>query len=227
LIEDTAWGIGGSFQKKYLGTIGDIGTFSFDFAKTLTTGEGGMLLFKNKNICKRAQAWHDHGHENKPRLKRWEDTRRSSGFNFRMTELQAAVGLAQLKKFDKIFLKHKKNKDKVLSVIKNIKHIKYRTIPKDSIDASESIIFSFSEESKAKLFRKKLLEYKYSTKILPEATTWHFAGHWKHIKSLDRNSVFDYPKSYELLKRSVSIPVSFSMKRSFPKILKNVILNIL
>ena len=48
LIEDTAWGIGGRFQKKFLGTVGDIGTFSFDFAKTITTGEGGMILFKKK-----------------------------------------------------------------------------------------------------------------------------------------------------------------------------------
>ena len=50
LIEDTAWGIGGKYRNKFLGTIGEIGTFSFDFAKTITTGEGGMLVFKNKNI---------------------------------------------------------------------------------------------------------------------------------------------------------------------------------
>ena len=41
LIEDTAWGIGGKYRNKFLGTIGEIGTFSFDFAKTITTGEGG------------------------------------------------------------------------------------------------------------------------------------------------------------------------------------------
>ncbi len=50
LIEDTAWGIGGKYKKKYLGTIGDMGTYSFDFAKTITTGEGGMIVFKKKNI---------------------------------------------------------------------------------------------------------------------------------------------------------------------------------
>ena len=67
LIEDTAWGIGGRYKNKFLGTIGDIGTFSFDFAKTLTTGEGGMIVFKNKNLYLKAKAWHDHGHAGRTR----------------------------------------------------------------------------------------------------------------------------------------------------------------
>ena len=61
LIEDTAWGCGGKYKDKYLGTIGRMGTFSFDFAKSLTTGEGGMIIFKNKRDYLKAKAWHDHG----------------------------------------------------------------------------------------------------------------------------------------------------------------------
>ena len=68
LIEDTAWGCGGNLEKINLGNWGDIGTFSFDFAKTITTGEGGMITFKNENIYKKAAAWHDHGHENNPKI---------------------------------------------------------------------------------------------------------------------------------------------------------------
>ena len=56
-----------------------------------------MLVFKNKNHFLKAKAWHDHGHDNNPKVPRWEDTRSSSGFNFRMTELQGAVGISQLK----------------------------------------------------------------------------------------------------------------------------------
>ena len=102
LIEDTAWGLGASVDKKKLGTWGDIGTYSFDFAKTITTGEGGMIVFKKKSQFEKAKAWHDHGHENNPRVPRWEDTRKSSGFNFRMTEMQGAIGIAQLKKLEYI-----------------------------------------------------------------------------------------------------------------------------
>ena len=61
-----------------------------------------MLTFRDAHIAAKAAAWHDHGHENNPEVPRWEDTRSKSGFNFRMSELQAAVGLAQLRKLEKI-----------------------------------------------------------------------------------------------------------------------------
>ena len=88
LIEDAAWGCGGSLDGRALGTWGRMGTFSFDFAKTMTTGEGGMIVFRDKRDYERAAAWHDHGHENNPAVPRWEDTRSGSGFNYRMNELQ-------------------------------------------------------------------------------------------------------------------------------------------
>ena len=109
LIEDTAWGCGGYYNEVPLGTYGAIGTYSFDFAKTMTTGEGGMLVFKDEALYKKAAAWHDHGHENNPNLPRWEDSRSSSGFNYRMMELQGAVGLAQLKKLDYVVDKQRNN----------------------------------------------------------------------------------------------------------------------
>ncbi len=102
VIEDTAWGCGGKYGGKYLGTIGDIGTYSFDHAKAMTTGEGGMLVFKKKEHYLKATAWHDHGHENNKNYPRWRDTRKVQGFNFRMNELQGAVGLVQLKKLNKV-----------------------------------------------------------------------------------------------------------------------------
>ena len=113
LIEDTAWGCGGSLKGRHLGTWGDVGTFSFDFAKTITTGEGGMVICRSDEVFQRASAWHDHGHENNPKVPRWEDTRSSSGFNFRMTELQGAVGIAQLKKLEWIIQEQRQNKEKL------------------------------------------------------------------------------------------------------------------
>ena len=130
LIEDTAWGCGGKINNQYLGTIGDIGAYSFDFAKTITTGEGGMLVFKSKKKFELAKAWHDHGHENNPKVPRWEDTRKSSGFNFRMTEMQGAVGLAQLKKLDYIVKKQNSNYKAIWDAIRDIKGIEKRLYPK-------------------------------------------------------------------------------------------------
>ena len=217
LIEDTAWGIGGMYNNKFLGTLGDIGTFSFDFAKTLTTGEGGMLLFRKKEHFLKAKAWHDHGHENNPKVPRWEDTRSSSGFNFRMTELQGAVGISQLKKFNNIFNKHRKNKNIILKKLKKFKQIRIRELPNNSIDASESLIFSFRNSNLAKKFRKIFFKKGYSTKILPEALSWHFAGKWTHIKELNLNKNNSYNVSLNKLNKHVSLQIFYKMNNDYPQ----------
>tara|TARA_X000000368_G_C22999588_1_gene698329 strand:+ start:390 stop:1538 length:1149 start_codon:yes stop_codon:yes gene_type:complete len=223
LIEDTAWGIGGKFNNKFLGTLGEIGTFSFDFAKTITTGEGGMLLFSKKKYFLKAKAWHDHGHENNPSVPRWEDTRSSSGFNFRMTELQGAVGISQLNKFNDIFKKHKKNRDKIINKLKKFKNIKLRKYPKNCKDAPESLIFSFKNKDLAKKFRQRLLKKGYSTKILPEAITWHFAGKWGHMKELDlkKNNFFKKSKNY--LDKFVSLQIFYNMDKKYPLAIEQTI----
>ena len=219
LIEDTAWGIGAKYQNKYLGNIGDIGTYSFDFAKSLTTGEGGMIVFKNKKDFLLGKAWHDHGHENNPKLPRWEDSRSSSGFNYRMNELQGAVGIVQLKKFKKLFNVQHKNREKIIKKIKNFKEIKIRSKPENTTEAPESLIFSFKNKNLAKNFRINFLKKGFSTKILPEAISWHFAGKWQHIKELNLNKFNNFEKSEEILNRSVSIPIFYKMKDSFPNLI--------
>ena len=228
LIEDTAWGLGGSYKNKKLGTHGDIGAFSFDFAKTLTTGEGGMLCFKNKSIFQKACAWHDHGHENNPKVPRWEDTRTDSGFNFRMNEMQGAVGIAQLKKIHFIIKKQRNNYYRIKKEISSIEDIEFRHYPGGSYVSADALIFLMPSKLKAIKCRKELLKQKISTKILPEATTWHFAGHWQHIKKIKKkysNLKKAFPKSKSILERAVSIPIFLKMENRFAKKVKKSILN--
>lgn len=213
LIEDTAWGCGAKFKNKFLGTWGDIGAYSFDFAKTLTTGEGGMLLFNSKSKFEKAKAWHDHGHENNPKFPRWEDTRSSSGFNFRMTEMQGAVGLAQLKKLNFILDKQRKNHDKIWHNISSIPGVSKRHYPLGSKISADALIIFLKSSTIAKKCRKELLKIGISTKILPEAYTWHFASEWKHIPSI-KNLKNGFPKSKNYLERCVSIPIFIKMSKN-------------
>lgn len=225
IIEDTAWGCGGYFGKKRLGTIGRIGTFSFDFAKSLTTGEGGMIVFKEKKDYLAAKAWHDHGHENNPKLPRWEDSRKKSGFNYRMTELQAAVGLAQLKKLSKILRLHKKNRNLIWHKIKSLK-IELREIPKKNIETFEALIFFVKNNQIAKNCRKNLNKLGIYTKILPEATTWHFSKYWSHIPELKKKHKYldkDFKQSDSILKRSISLPINIKMSRKLPNLILKAI----
>tara|TARA_B100001059_G_C17811283_1_gene572430 strand:+ start:679 stop:1836 length:1158 start_codon:yes stop_codon:yes gene_type:complete len=230
LIEDTAWGCGGKFKNKFLGTWGEMGTFSFDFAKNITTGEGGMILFKNKKEYEKAAAWHDHGHENNPKKQRWEDTRKSSGFNFRMSELQGAVGIAQLKKLSIIINKHRKNKSKIWKLISKNKNIVQRQIPKGSYETADALIIKLKNKNLALRLREELLKFKISTKILPEAYTWHFASTWSHIKELKKeykNLEKKFTKSKRIIEKCVSIPIFFNMKNDFLKKINTAVKNTL
>ena len=82
-----------------------------------------MIVLSQKTFLN-AKAWHDHGHENNPKFPRWEDTRKTSSFNYRMNELQKAIGLAQLRKLNYIIKSQRKIYNSIWDSIKKIKGIK-------------------------------------------------------------------------------------------------------
>ncbi len=231
LIEDTAWGCGGSLDNKFLGTWGDIGTFSFDFAKTITTGEGGMITIQNKEIFNKAVAWHDHGHENNPNLARWEDSRSGTGFNYRMMEIQGALGIAQLRKLPQIVKMQRNNSHKIWNYISDLGCVQKRPEPEKSYSTSDALVLITERKEHASKIRKSLLSNGISTKILPEAITWHFAGLWEHIPSLQnahKYKIRDYLKfSEEILSRSVSLPISVRQSEHFPEKVRKAIVDIM
>ena len=100
VIEDCAEAIGTKVGNKRVGTYGDCSTFSFFGNKTITTGEGGMVLFKNKENYEKGILLRDHGMSKTKKY--WHEI---VGFNYRMTNLQAAVGVAQMERFEKIVQK--------------------------------------------------------------------------------------------------------------------------
>jgi 8-amino-3,8-dideoxy-alpha-D-manno-octulosonate transaminase len=215
IIEDTAWGCGGKLHEKYLGTIGDVGTFSFDFAKTITTGEGGMVVSHDQFVADKAAAYHDHGHENNPKLPRWEDSRSGPGFNYRMTEMQGAVGLAQLKKLNTVVTAQRTNKEKIEQVLKKFaNNIELRAVPEGSYETADAVVFFVKSPELAISCRENLLASGLGTKILPEAVTWHFAATWTHMPALVQqypNLANAFPASKSLLDCSVALPVTVKM----------------
>ena len=219
LIEDTAWGCGGEFNGVKLGTIGDIGCFSFDFAKTITTGEGGMVVFNSEENHQKARAYHDHGHENNPSLPRWEDSRSSSGFNFRMSEVQGAIGRVQLSKLNYIIKKQRDNENRIETVISKYPEFRMRVSPENSTGTADAVVFHASPLLNVSEIRKSLLSVNISTKILPEATSWHFARHWTHLFDYDEITGMaiqeSFNNSFKLLSSSISIPNGVYLRENF------------
>jgi len=207
ILEDSAQVLGGTYNGKYLGTIGDAGIYSLDFGKVITTGEGGVLVTNNKDIYLKAREYSDHGHEQNPNFPRGEDTRTYWGFNYKMAELQGAIGLVQLKKLDYILEKQREHKEQIKQGIRDVKGIEFREIPDLEGDAGDTLIFFCETKENANKVAKALKDRGLGTKNLPDAINWHFAGTWSHIFP----EIDIWPNTENLLTRAVAIPIMVKM----------------
>jgi len=240
VIEDTAQSCGGRLHGKALGTFGKMGTFSFDSVKTLTTGEGGMVISDDHDLFIRASEYHDHGHDHNPNVGRGLEKRRFIGVNSRMMELQGALGLAQLEKLDKIMLpRQRKNKDRIKEALSRIDQITFRQVPDPEGDTATFLIFFLPTEKKAKAFNQAMAEAGAGA-VYWYDNTWHYYEEWEHL--LEGKSLLRYaypfktesgedrccyakdalPKSAELMSRALSIPINIYMDEQIPKILKAI-----
>lgn len=213
VIEDAAQAFGASYRGRPLGTIGHAGTYSFDFAKILTTGEGGAIVTNDAAYFQRVRARHDHGHDYNPNFPRGKDTRQGPGFNYRMTEVQAAVGLAQLRKLEIVLEGHRRNKAALKAAIGDC-GLRFRRLHDPQGEAADTLVFFLPDEATATAFARRLSAEGIATKNLPDALDWHFAGTWGHMFS-GIPSLADpesrWPRSAELLRRSIALPVTVKM----------------
>lgn len=220
LIEDACQSFGATYKGKYLGTIGDLGCFSFDFVKTVTCGEGGAVLTNNKEYYIHTDQYTDHGHDHIGN-NRGAENHPNLGLNYRISELHAAVGLAQFERLDEILSIQRENKKILKNALKEIEGISFRKILDEGGDnASFFSIFLTTEE----LARKASLAL--SAKGIGNAywfdNNWHYIKKWDHLKLvktlaplykehkelLPNYASADYSKSDAVISRTVTIPIS-------------------
>ncbi len=210
VLEDGCEALGATYKGQNVGTLGDAGVFSLDFAKTITTGEGGLMITNNSHYYKIAKEFHDHGHESNPDFPRGRDTRSIVGMNYRMSEMQGAVGIAQLKKLDFIVSKNREHKFFLKSNMDKSK-ITFRNITDVEGDLADTLIFNFENPIFANQFLKLYKASGYGTKNIPDAIDWHFAGTWNHmfvnVPAYRDTWKTQWSKTAELLARSIAIPI--------------------
>lgn len=216
VLEDTAQAMGGSYRGRPLGTIGDVGTFSFDHGKVLTTGEGGMVLADDERIYLRARAYHDHGHEYNAAVPRGEDTRSAPGFNYRMMELQGAVGIVQLARLDFALERQRANKTRIKDALRGHSGIRFREVPDAAGDAGDSLVVFCEDPDAARRVAADLKRRGIGFKNLPDALDWHFAGTWTHIfTTLEPYSRQRWQglwsRSEGILRSAIAIPINIKM----------------
>ncbi len=204
IIEDNCEALGGKLYNKNLGVFGDYGVFSFDFGKNITTGEGGMIITDNKNLDRIAREYHDHGHENNPKLPRGRDTKNKPGFNFRMTELQGAIGNVQLSKLSKIINGNKLRYNAFDYKLDS--KFKRRFLIDESIPSFDTHIILVDDI----IYRNEIISlYKdqgFGTKNLPDAKEWHCAYYWDHI--FTSKEIKKFTKTKNILDKAIALPIS-------------------
>ncbi|MDD5758772.1 MAG: DegT/DnrJ/EryC1/StrS family aminotransferase [Desulfobulbaceae bacterium] len=233
VIEDTAQSPGASVHGRKLGSFGACGTFSFDPVKTITTGEGGMVTTNDPDLWRIFSEYQDHGHDHVQNPGgRGGEGRRFIGFNFRMMELQGALGLAQLAKLDAIIKEQAVNKGRMREVLSSIPGISFRTYVDVKGDSATFLAFFLPSIEKTKAVNAVLREHGAGAVYFAE-NTWHYYPQWEHLLSGStlahsgwpfqdghgrRRVIYDpqgLPQSAEIIGRTLvyQVPVKLSDER--------------
>lgn len=216
IIEDCAEALGSEYNDLPVGINCDASTFSFFGNKTISTGEGGMVIFRESSIAKKAKIIRDHGMSAKKKY--WHE---EIGYNFRLTNIQAAIGVAQMERISKIVKKkidiannYRRELDQLSSLImfpnikKNIKHSHWLyTIILDSRFKRDQII-------------KSLMERGIDTR--PIFYSLHQMPPYRKFKKS-----FDLSNSLKISTQGLSLPSSLNIKEEDIKYISNALKELL
>ena len=201
VIEDCAEALGSKFNNKPVGVFGDAATFSFFGNKTITTGEGGMVIFKSEKAAKMAAELRDHGMSKSKRY--WHDF---VGYNYRLTNIQAAIGVAQFERLEMFVDKKISISNRYSSLLSEYSFIK---IPQEKLNVKNSywlytLILNkdcpFDIFDLIRFLQKNGIEARkifYPLNIMPP---------YKEFSSKE------LPVSNSISSRGISLPTSFNMK---------------
>nr|WP_321234077.1 DegT/DnrJ/EryC1/StrS family aminotransferase [uncultured Psychroserpens sp.] len=199
-IEDACQAIGGTYKGKPLGSIGDLGCFSFDFVKTITCGEGGAVITNNKDYYINADHYSDHGHDHVGN-DRGAETHPFLGYNFRISELNAAVGLAQVKRLPEFIAIQKKHYTILREAISSVPGVTFRKVPEGGEESYAFLNFFLPDLEAARKTSQAFKESGVDVCWNYYDNNWHYVREWHHLK--DAKSL--YPLSSEIKEELVKL----------------------
>ncbi|TMU56732.1 DegT/DnrJ/EryC1/StrS family aminotransferase [Flagellimonas algicola] len=180
LLEDACQAIGATYHGKPLGSIGNLGCFSFDYVKTITCGEGGAILTNNETYYQNAHKYSDHGHDHIGN-DRGAEAHPFLGYNYRISELNAAVGLAQLSRLDEFIDIQKKNYILLREALSKIDGVQFRTVPEGGEENYSFLSFFLPTEALALQAQKALGDAGVDGCFYWYNNNWHYYRKWEHL----------------------------------------------
>lgn len=215
-VEDSAQNLFGTYRGKCTGTFGVMGSFSFDAGKSMTTGEGGMVVTDDEELYRRAAEYTDHGHMHDPSVPRARDGHRAPGFNYRMSEYSGAIGIAQLKKVDDVLARQRDNYKRLEDGLASVEGVTLRRFSDREGPIAANLFLRLPGRRSAAAVAAGLSAQGVATGGCPFAIVWHFAGYWNHIfKDIPgynvENLASHWPRSDEILHSTVDLFVGAAM----------------
>ena len=202
LIEDAAEALGSDYKGKHAGTIGDFGVFSFHGSKTITTGEGGMLTTGNHELAEKVRMLNNHGRRVNENRQFWPS---EIGYKYKMTGIQAAIGIAQVSRFDELVNRKREIMDYYRDNMRFISDISFNPIQSECNSGAWMPNAVFSRESG--LTREKLCQLFQEANI--DARVFFCP-----LSQLGFYEPVNNPVARDVSNRSINLPSYHDMTRS-------------
>lgn len=206
VIEDAAQAIGGSYHGIYLGSIGDLGTFSLQFNKIITTGEGGLVVTNSRNRWLRVSVYHDPISISMGRDINITKPPHLVGQNYRASEFIGALGLVQLGRLNSLIAAMRNKKQRILSGLREIPGLEFRHLHDVEGDTATSMVFFLPTADKAKKFCAALTAENVRSRTLysAEKLDYHVYAHWAQILNKTSVTAANFPWSQKYYKGKIN-----------------------
>jgi 8-amino-3,8-dideoxy-alpha-D-manno-octulosonate transaminase len=236
LIEDAGQAFAASYKGTSVGLMGKTGCYSFDFFKIATCGEGGVMVTNDEQCYKNADVYSDHGHSHIG-SNRGMEAHPLLGFNYRIGEISAAIGLAQTRKVPFILEKNREHKKILTDILSKVQGVSFSTLPDPAGDSATFLNMLMPDTEAAKRTVDEFNKAGVAGFNYWFLNMYHFINQWDHIKNLDAAAKLpihllgapqDYknlnlPKSQEVVGRLISFGIRCTWTNEEVKALANKI----
>jgi perosamine synthetase len=226
IIEDAAEALGSVYCEKKAGSIGNFGVFSFHGTKTMTTGEGGMIVTNDKDLYEKVLALSNHGRVKGQEKQFWPEM---IGYKFKMSNVQAAIGCAQLSRIDELVNRKRQIMNRYKEAFSRHLEISMNPEPEGTINGSWMPVILFSKESgiTRELLMERFQKANISARVFfyPLSSLPMFNNNPLH--SLRMNNMVNNPVAYDIPTRSINLPSYHDMTDEDQQRVIDVVLGVL
>ena len=220
LVEDAGQAFAASYKGTSTGLFGKTGCYSFDFFKIATAGEGGVLVTNDEAAYKLADSYSDHGHDHIG-AKRGMEQHPVLGFNYRISELHAAIGAAQTRKVPQIRETNRRHKQALVNILSKVEGISFARLPDPAGDSATFLNILLPDTEAAGRVVAAFNETGIAGFDYWFLNMYHFINQWDHIKEMRTASKLavqvlgapqdyanlDIPKTQEVIGRLISFGI--------------------